>query len=149
MVGEKVTVEKKVDETSLSRPVDCWVEKDRGAIAYWILEAAVQPQARDALRNGFRRLATVVHWLFLAPMLHEDEEMPNWVHLTTTEREFMHHTVYDDTVSQGVPSGQSLHYLDAEMRTLTTFRGLHLVHPSHVFAGHKEQHPLSTMQVSP
>ncbi len=147
--GEKVTVEKKVDETYFSRPVDCWVEKDRRAMAYWILEAAAQPQTRDALRDGFRRLAVVVHWVFLAQMLHEDEEMPNRVHLTTTEREFMRHTVYDDIVSQGLPGGQSLHYLDAETRTLTTFRGLHLAHAPHLFAGHKERHALSTMQVSP
>jgi hypothetical protein len=125
------------------------VEKDSETIAYWIVEAAAQPQTRDALRDSFRRLAVVVHWVFLAQMLHEDEEMPNWVHLTTTEREFMRHTVYDDIVSQGVPGGQSLHYLGAETRTLTTFRGLHLVHAPHVFAGHKEQHALSTMQVSP
>jgi len=147
--GEQVTVEKKVDETSFLRPVDCWVEKDRRALAYWIVETAVQPQTRDALRDGFKRLAVVVQWVFLAQMLHEDEEMPNWVHLTTTEREFMHHTVYDDRVSQGLPGGQSLHYLDVETRTLTTFRGLHLVHAPHVFAGHKERHVLSTMQVSP
>jgi hypothetical protein len=147
--GEKVTVEKKVDETYFSRPVDCWVEKDNEALAYWILETAAPPQTRDALRDGFRRLAAVVHGVFLAQMLHEDEEMPNWVQLTTTEREFMRHTVYDDIVSQGVPGGQSLHYLDAETRTLTTFRGLQLVHAPHVFAGQKERHALSTMQVSP
>ncbi len=32
--GEKVTVEKKVDDNSCSRPVDCWVERDTGAFAY-------------------------------------------------------------------------------------------------------------------
>lgn len=104
--GEQVTVEKKVDETSFSRPVDCGVQKDSGALAYWILEVAAPPQTRDALRDGFRRLAVVVQWVFLAPMLHEDAEMPNWVQLTTTEREFMRHTVYDDIVSQGLPGGQ-------------------------------------------
>jgi hypothetical protein len=139
--GEKVTVEKKVDETYFSRPVDCWVEKDNEALAYWILETAAPPQTRDALRDGFRRLAAVVHGVFLAQMLHEDEEMPNWVQLTTTEREFMRHTVYDDIVSQGVPGGQSLHYLDAETRTLTTFRGLQLVHAPTSLPGRKSGTP--------
>jgi len=43
--------------------------------------------------------------------------MPNWVHLTTTERELMHPTAYDALVSPGLPGGRSLHYLDAEQRT--------------------------------
>lgn len=61
----------------------------------------------------------------------------------------MHPTAYDALVSPGLPGGRSLHYLDAEQRTLTTFRGLHLVHLPHVFAGQKERHSLATIQVSP
>jgi hypothetical protein len=89
----------------------------------------VPPQTRAALQEGFGRLQVVVNWMFLAPMLHAEEEVPTWVPLTTTEREFMHQSVYDDLGRPGGPGGHSLHYLDAEQRTVTTFRGLHLVHP--------------------
>jgi hypothetical protein len=147
--GDKVTVEKQVDDPAFSRPVDCWVEGTTGVIAYWIVEAAAPPPTRAALREGFRRLGVVVKWVFLAPLLHVDEERPTWVHLTTTEREFMHHSVYDDLVNPGLPDGHSLHYLDVEQRMLTTLRGLHLVHPPHVFAGQQQHHTLAVIQVAP
>jgi len=147
--GKKVTIEKKVDDTRFSRPIDCWVEQENESIAYWIVDAAIKPQIREKVQAGFRQLRAIVNWVFITQMLHEDKDEPEHLHLTTTERELMQHTAYDDAVKNGYGAGKSLHYLNADDRTLTTYRGLHLAHSPQLFKGHKERHELSAVLVSP
>jgi hypothetical protein len=146
-----VTLEKKLDRDFLPRPVDCWVETKQDRFAYWIVEAQVKPQQRDAFLDGFDALGVNIHWVFLTRMLNENEESPGEIFLTTTEREFRHSSEYDQ-IGQSFTSashdhGLSLHYLDPDGETLTTYRSLHLVHEPQVYAGRKERHALVDMLV--
>jgi hypothetical protein len=109
----------------------------------------MKPQKRDSLKQGFEEIETEANWVFIADMLREDEIDPNNLHLTTTEREFMERSVYDQPVE---PSrfriGKSLHYLDPDSEILTTFRGLHLVHAPQLYtASHTERHEMSDVLV--
>jgi hypothetical protein len=146
--GDKVIIEKTIDSTHFERPVDCWIERGSASIAYWIIDKATMPDGRDSIRKGFSRLKVTVNWLFTSSMLREDQDKLDCVHLTTTEREFMQHTAYDPVVSND-PDGKSLHYLDAENRTLTTFRGLHLIHSPQLFKGHRLSHTVAEVLVAP
>lgn len=146
-LGDQVSIEKILDDLDFSHPIDCWVETPSGSIAYWIIDAAIKPDARDSLLQGFGQLKVTVNWVFTASMLREDEAAPGNVHLTTTEREFMHRTVYDQAVHGDW--GKSLHYLDADARALITYRGLQLIHPPQLFRGRKESHELAAVQLLP
>jgi competence CoiA-like predicted nuclease len=146
--GDQVTIEKHIDSAEFERPIDCWVEQGTNSVAYWIMDKAIQPDDRESLRVGFGRLKATVNWLFTASMLRQDESQPESIHLTTTEREFMQHTVYDEVVS-GELEGKSLHYLDSDQRTLTTFRGLRLIHSPQLFKGHKHSHAIAEIRVTP
>src|SRR4051794_25613367 len=79
-------------------------------------------------------------------MLREQEE-PGHVTLTTTERDLMTASRYDAIYEPRRGRGRSLHYLDGSSATLISFRGLHLVHSPHPFAGHKITHSLRDMQI--
>ncbi len=143
---EAVSLEKKVEGDFLSRPVDCWVETKSESIAYWLIRSLIKPQQREALKCGFEQMKVKANWVFLTNMLREDEQRADWVHLTTTEREFMLPSDYDQ-IERGFQDdpGRSLHYLDPENETLTTFRNLHLIHRPQLYAGRKEKHHLSEM----
>ena len=147
--GESVTLEKTLDANHFPRPVDCWVESEACRIAYWIVDAPLKAQTRDSIKQGFQQLGVMVNWVFVARMLREREGAPDSIHLTTTEREFMQQTGYDEMVSGSLFVGKSLHYLDADTHTLTTFRGLQLVHSPQLFEGHKESHEMSAVLVAP
>lgn len=149
--GDAVTLEKQLgSDLDLPRPVDCWVETEYGIFVYWIIEVQIKPAHREGLQHALAQSEATVHWVFLSKMLREDKQQPDQVHLTTTEREFMVRTKYDQ-IDQDFRSnfGCSLHYLDPAGERLTTFRNLHLVHRPQVYAGHKEDHSLAEVLVSP
>jgi hypothetical protein len=148
--GEAVTVEKRLDDDLFPRPIDCWVDKETGDIAYWIVESGMKPEKRDNLKMGFQQLKAHVNWVFVADVLREDGDRASYIHLTTTERELMQQSVYDE-ITQGshFMPGKSLHYLDPVSKILTTFRGLRLVHEPQLYAGHKVSHEISRVLVSP
>lgn len=143
--SERVTVEKRMEGTDLPRPVDCWVNGERSFV-YWIFEAGLKPQRRDALYAGLARPDVIAHWLFLTAMLQQDKDDIEAVHLTTTEREFMQSSDYDNPV---FPGGRTLHYLDHETGQVTTYRGLHLRHAPQVYQGQPVDHPIDQVLVSP
>jgi len=142
---ERVTLEKRTEGADLPRPVDCWV-KGECNFAYWIFEAGLKPQRRDVLHTALARPDVVVHWLFLTAMLQQDEDDNGAVHLTTTEREFMRPSDYDNPV---FPGGRTLHYLDHATGGVTTYRGLHLRHAPQVYQGKPLVHPIDQILVSP
>lgn len=147
--GEKVTIEKKLDDAHVHRPVDCWVECQAGEFAYWIIDGTLSAQKRWDLQSTFKRLGIKINWVFLAQKMKRDQDCSNRIHLTTTERELMQSSIYDETVSLGYGTEKSLHYLDADKRVLTTFRGLYPVHPPQLFEGHEESHELAAILISP
>jgi len=147
--GESVTLEKKCGER-LPRSVDCWVERESGSFAYWIIESRIKPAERENLKTVLAQIAASTNWVFVSNMLHEDEDKPDHILLTTTEREFMQSSEYDEMI-QATPftPGHSLHYLDPANQVLTTFRGLHLIHEPQLYGGHKEMHEIALVLVSP
>lgn len=149
--GEKAALEKSLPDASLPRPIDCWVEREAGAFAYWILDSAMNPEKRESLQHVLAGRAGVrTTWVFLAYMLRESKEESGCVLLTTTERKFLRMSRYDETVAEEwMAPGQSLHYLDRDKKTLTTYRGLRLVHEPQMYIGQKQQHELTAVLVSP
>ena len=148
--GNAVTLEKEIGGANLSRPVDCWVEVKAGVFAYWIIEVQLKPEHRQEIKHALEQSGAMVNWVFLAKMLREEESGSGQLHLTTTEREFMTQTEYDQ-IARGFRAdpGQSLHYLDPGNASLVTFRSLHLIHSPQLYAGCQESHPLAEVLVSP
>jgi Competence protein CoiA-like family len=146
--GDSVTLEKKIENEHLPRPIDCWVEQKSGSVAYWIIDVRMNPDKRDDLKQGFKPLDARVNWVFVVGMLREDATVTGGVHLTTTEREFIQPSDYDKPVQQ-YPYGLmgTLHYLDSHEQILTTFRGLHRIHEPQFYEGHRERNKLADVQV--
>ena len=148
---EGVTLEKKLEGSNLKRPVDCWVVTPKGRkVAFWIVWSQVRPKEREHLCAALGRRADDAHWVFLRHLLHEDVESQESYHLTTTEREFMRHSVYDVPHSPGEwCEGATLHYLNHETEDLTTLRGLHLIHEPQLYEGRRQDGPLGEVLASP
>jgi len=147
--GAAVTLEKRLADSRLSRPVDCWVEGKETPIAYWILESGMKSQEeRTSLQGELWEAGAYVVWLFTSEMLHESAETGT-VHLTTTERDFLQHTYFDFDKRLGSDApGGTLHYLNHQEETLTTFRLLQCVHKPQVYKGHRLSHPFSAVQIA-
>jgi len=147
--ADQVNLEVSLELPTLKRPVDCCVSTDTGQVAYWIIERRLPPRERELLQGALEQSKTVVHWIFVSGMLHTDRA-PGRLFLTTTEREFMSHSRYDETY---LPSttypGASLHYMDIDRKEFITYRGLRLVHPPQLYQGHIERHSLSLVKASP
>ncbi|MCW3099659.1 MAG: hypothetical protein JWL77_5277, partial [Chthonomonadaceae bacterium] len=141
--------EKQVEEPGIPRPFDCWVERPSGVIAYWIVDAGMRAQARADLMESFEQLGVRVIWVLTANLLRPDESDHETAHLTTTERALMHSSTFDGEIRNfRFVAGVSLHYLDALTETLTTFRGLELVHQPNVYRGRREDHLLSEVEIA-
>jgi hypothetical protein len=147
-LGEQVvTLEKKI---ALPRPVDCWVSSAMGDTGYWIIDSRMPPEERQSLSAGLAGVCSHPVWVFTTSMLHADEDSFERIYLTTTEREFMRHTEYDEIVQNtfALP-GSSLHYLDADREVLITLRGLQVYHRPQLYTGHRHENPLSQVKRTP
>jgi len=147
--GERVSIEKKVNDNSLVRPVDCWVEKDNEIFAYWIFDTSLAPEKREEIRSSFNNPKVHVNYVFTSEMLRRDSDRSSGIHLTTTEREFMQRSMYDEGNDFGSPARQSLHYLDTQQRKIITFRGLFIIHRPMVYKGSEIISELTHVLVSP
>lgn len=136
--GEDVTVEKQIDGSGLPRPVDCWVETINGMFAYWIIEAGIKIEPREAIKKAFTGLPIKVHYVFLRSMLVEEKKEFHSLLLSPTERVFLQQSPYDEMLAGMGDAGKSIHYLDAEGQTLITFRHLLLHHRPNWYKGHKK-----------
>lgn len=146
LFGDMVTVEKNIPGFDLPRPVDCWVEKSTGPIAYWIIEAGIKLEARESIKAVFENSRVGINYVFLSAMLHEEKKEYHSLLLTPTERTFLKYTPFDDLFSDFGEQGSSISYLDAEKRSLITYRGLKLFHRPNWFKGMKKDEPLSSIR---
>ncbi|NLG97076.1 MAG: hypothetical protein GX491_06910 [Chloroflexi bacterium] len=144
-----VTLEKQLEGSGLPRPVDCWVETREGCFAYWIIEAGIKLEPREAIPAAFQRLGVKVHWIFLRSMLNEERREFHSVLLTPTERVFMQQTPMDAPLAGAMEPGMSLHYLDAAKEEMTTYRNLTLFHRPNWFRGTKRCAGLASLQIDP
>ena len=147
--GENVTIEKKIDEINLFRPIDCWVKQDSTVFAYWIFDSRLKSEKRDTLQDHLAKLGIHVNWVFALEMLRTEQDHSDMLILSTTEREFIQDSKYDATFSNGYPTTGSLHYLDIENHKLLTFRGLSLYHKPQIYKGYNLTSELEKVLVSP
>jgi hypothetical protein len=147
---ELVTLEKTPDGAALPRHVDCWVAQGAQIFAYWIFDRRMPPGERASLQAGFDELGVPVHWVFVTDLLRVDQDLiQDRLHLTTTERAFMQASEFDRAWQTHFEHfGKSLHYLDADQETLTTFRNLEVIHLPQLYAGARLTYPLSEVLVS-
>ena len=141
--GDHVTIERKIDSVDLPRPIDCWVEKDSKTFAYWIFDRGLKLEKRMHLFECFQKLKVNVNYVFSIDIFRRDDNHPESILLSTTERDFLSRSDYD------LKRGNTLHYLDPENRKITTFRGLHLVHQPQVYSGNNLTSNLEETLISP
>jgi hypothetical protein len=146
--GERLTVEKQMEGQNLPRPVDCWVETSAGTFAYWIIEAGIRQEPREAIRSALASPGIHAHYLFLARMLNEEKKEFHSLLLTPTERAFLQPTPYDEMLSGPGELGGSLHYIDAEQQVLITYRNMVLFHKPNWFKGRKKSAGLDAVRVN-
>lgn len=148
--GNSVTIEKRLDDEGLIRPVDCWVEKSSKIFAYWIFDSGMKTEKKELLKNVFQKHGVKANWVFTGNMLKPDQDDHRHLSLSTTERDFMKRSIYDE-LSGDFPydTKSSLHYLDADTRTLTTYRRLHCYHKPQVYAGDQRTTSLDELRISP
>jgi hypothetical protein len=149
--GEKrVTLEFAPEGIALPRLLDASVQAGGFRWGYWIIDARLKPEVRQELLAAFEGAGMPVHFVFVSRMLHPDEEDPDCLFLTTTERDFRQASAFD-LIGARNPSrpGASLHYLDAGEAALHTYRSLHLVHPPQLFCGRPLSSPLSEIRTNP
>ena len=146
--GKNVTIEKKIDGIDLFRPIDCWVNQDSTTFAYWIIDSTLKSEKRKILQNGLEKLGIHFNWVFAIEMFRTEQNDPDKLVLSTTEREFIQHSKYDIPTKDYFGNG-SLHYLDAENRKLITFRCLSLYHKPQIYRGISQISDLENILVSP
>jgi hypothetical protein len=146
--GDRVNIEMAVPGASLPRPVDCWVEREGGSFAYWIIEAGIKLEPRENIKATMEKVGARLTVVFLSSMLNEEKKMFQSVLLTPTERAFMKPTAFDEALAGLGEVGQSLHYLDAEGQTLTTYHDLRLHHRPNWYKGMKKTSRLDEVRAS-
>jgi hypothetical protein len=145
--GEGVTLEKTLDDASLPRPIDGWAERDGRRYAWWLVDRRLPPEARVAIEEAVRVAGGTLAWVFLAGMLRRTGPRSPRLLLSTTERDSLRSSEFDEVHGTGVAG--SLHYLDSAAGTLTTFRTLSCVHVPQTYAGVELQSPLAEVRIHP
>jgi hypothetical protein len=146
--GQKVTLEKKIEDSRFFRAVDCWVELDDKIFAYWIFDGGLKAQKRVDLSACFKKKGVHIHWIFDSSVLKVDDKDNFSVNLSSTERYFMKSSQYDITPDKW-KTGATLHYIDSEQNKITTYRSLLLVHPPQQYDGYPKYNFMSDLLVSP
>jgi len=146
--SQNVMLEYPLRESSLPRPVDCWVEAETRVFGYWVFDKGKTPSIRQNVQTGFTQAGVLPQYVFASTMLRTDPVYPNRLHTTTTEREFRSESIYNQAWARNFQNiGGSLHYLDPKEKTLTTFRDLVIVHEPQLYQGVIKRHLLS--EISP
>jgi hypothetical protein len=134
--GDSVTVEHIIAGSNLQRHIDCWVERSSTSLAYWIFDAQMRPDERSMLRNRLEDAGAKPVFIFLASMMRRNERPRDVLNLTTTERQFVTRTAYDAPYTDWANDrAGSLHYIDAEAHSVTTFRAMCCIESPQQHAG--------------
>ena len=146
----QVDVEWRPADGSLPRAVDCLVRIDGAAYAFWLIDTYLKLEFREQVQAAFARLGLPVTWILLSNLLRPAPNHPAWLLLSPTERAFLCQTAYDQIGREQQIAesdfGATLHYLDQESVTLTSFRSLLRVHPPNVFAARRMVSPLAQVE---
>jgi len=140
-----VTLEKNISDIDLPRPLDCYIETNKGKkFAYWILESGFRSHGK--IKNQL--FGQNVHMVFLSNMIRKGmSECPSLA-LTPTERSFAYRSEYNQLYSETKDS--TLTYLDIATQYLYTYRGLFLIHKPQFFSYKKRlSDQLDNVLISP
>lgn len=145
--GSAVELEKQDCRRSFPRPIDCWVNRDRGAFGYVVLGRGLKSSVREHLLSALHSARVSTTFVFHIDTLVLSAVGEECLVLSTTQRAFASNSKYSECRdSCGLAC---LHFLDPALNTLTTFRGLGIVHSPHVYRGVRLTTPLSEILVSP
>ena len=166
LFGAQATIEKYLEDSSLPRPIDCWVQRDDRAYAYWIFDRRIQLQQRLELRLALEATGARINFVFLSTLRRQEEGKPETALLLPMEREFARHSSLDEVWarksrpddrllyssamgSHWSQSGKSLNYINVEDETLTTLRDLRVKHQPSLHTAAVVNHALSEITFAP
>lgn len=159
---DAVTLEVRIDAPNIPRPVDCWVKRPKGDIAYWVIERGIRSvDARWGLKHALSQEVERVHWLFIQSSIGPEADASHTVDathikkplstllLSASQRDFMVESSFDGTLTRhGFQNGTSLQFLDPEQEVLVTYRNLELVHDPQMYRGERHSHPISEVSIA-
>jgi len=126
-------------------PMDCALKTSRAG--FWVFDRRMPPDEREALAAAVNDRP--MNWFFTAELLHTEADRPDLLYLTTTEREFMRTSAYDQAWQrQAGECGKTLHYLAGVGETLVTYRNLRLLHQPQVYIGQRLESALSEVALT-
>lgn len=143
-----LTIEIEKIYPDLPRPIDILMSTDQKQVAIWIIDTRLTPELRNQIKETLTKTVAHTNWVFTSNMLSEDPLHPGWIHLTTTEREFLQPSSLDILAeTAGEEAGLSIHYLDLDRSWLITYRRLCIHHPPQRYSGRKLEDPLDQIKI--
>ena len=131
----KVSLEKAISDIDLPRPLDCYIETDKGKkFAYWILDSGFR--SHEKIKTQFLGQDTYIQLVFLSNMIRKGANDKYSLVLTPTERSFAYRSEYNQLYHSSIDS--ALTYLDLATQYLHTFRGLFIIHKPQIFSYKKQ-----------
>lgn len=148
--AEGAKIEERPPGWELARPLDAWVSHAGRCFAYWLLDRRMHREDREQLKAAVEGAGATLNTVFLAQAMRRNNAPQGVLSLTTTERAFLQPSDYDAIYAsrRGLSEG-SLHYLDAQAGTITTFRGMCCTESPQQFSGHEMPAALRSLLVSP
>jgi len=143
----KVSLEKSISDIDLKRPLDCYIETDKGKkFAYWILDSGFRSHGK--IKKQFLGQDISFQIIFISNMIRKGPDDPSTLVLTPTERSFAYRSEYNQLYLSTIDS--ALTYLDLTTQYLHTFRGLFIIHKPQIFSYKKQlSEPLDKILISP
>lgn len=145
--GTSVEIERQDCARPFPHPIDCWVNRSKGPLGYVVFAHGMGSAKRDRLRAAIREATLPATFVFHASTLKIADGHPGCIVLSTTHRDFTTRSKYDLPHSSG--GGSSVHFLDPDSGTLTTYRGLAILHAPQVYRGVRLTSRLTDVLVSP
>jgi hypothetical protein len=131
----KVSLEKAIPDVELPRPLDCYLETNKGKkFAYWIRDSGFR--SHGTIKQQFYGQDIYFQMIFLSNMIRKAPDDPSALVLTPTERTFAYRSEYNQIYYSS--NNSALTYLDLTTQFLHTFRGLFLVHKPQIFSYKKK-----------
>lgn len=150
---ERVAIEKRFEnlEPPLPRHIDCWVLTEAGTnLAYWISDKQMKPDDRLQLPTAISSVGGSLVMIFLVQTMQRNHTPNGILNLNTTEREFISLSEHDEIYpAAGDNVLGSLHYLNAEKETLTTFRAMCRTEHPQQHTGMEITSSLASLELSP
>ena len=71
--SDAVTIEKRLDGSTLPRPIDCWIEHQELKVAYWLIEGRLSEEDQLTISSTVAKLHASLVWVFLSTVIKRAE----------------------------------------------------------------------------